>query len=124
MDVRPIRTEADYEWALGELARYFDREPIPGSDDADRFDVLTELVAAYEDRAFPMPDVDPVDVLITHMQETGRTQSDLADLLGSRSRASEVLSRKRPLSVDMIYRLDREWDVPANLLVKPSRAAA
>lgn len=124
MDVRPIRTEADYEWALGEVAQYFDETPKPGTAEADRFDVLSELIAVYEDRSFPLPDLDPIDVLAAHIAETGRTHSDLAELFGSRSRASEVLSRKRPLTVDMIHRLDRNWDLPASLLVKPSRRAA
>lgn len=124
MDVRPIRTEADYDWALAEIARYFESQPEIGSPEGDRFDVLSDLIAAYEDRRFPMPDLDPIEVLEVCMAEMGRTQSDLATLFGSRSRASEVLSRKRALTVDMIHKLDRDWGVPPGLMVKPYRRVA
>lgn len=123
MDIRPIKTEADYEWALKEIARYFDREPEPGTKDADRFDVLADLIAAYEDRQYPLPQADPVAVIRHVMAEHGG-QAGLAALLGSRSRASEVLNRKRPLSLDMIRVLQREWDIPAELLIAPYELAA
>lgn len=123
MDIRPIKTEVDYEWALKEIARYFDREPEPGTADADRFDVLADLIAAYEDRQYPLPHVDPVAV-IRHVMEAHGGQAGLAALLGSRSRASEVLNRKRPLSLDMIRVLQKEWNIPAGLLVAPYELAA
>lgn len=74
MDVRPIRTEADYQWALAEIAPYFDNQPEPGTPEADRFDVLADLIEAYEDRHHPIPEADPVDLLKAHMEATGRTQ--------------------------------------------------
>jgi HTH-type transcriptional regulator/antitoxin HigA len=119
MDIRPIRTAADYEWALAEISPYFDNQPEPGTPEADRFDVLADLIEAYEDRYHPIPEVDPVELLRAHMETTGRSQADLAVLFGSRSRASEVLNRKRALTVDMIHRLSSEWHIPADCLVKP-----
>ena len=124
MDIRPIRTAADHEWALAEISLYFDNQPEPGTPEADRFDILADLIEAYEDRHFPMPEVEPVAFLKTHMEATGRTQADLAALFGSRPRASEVLGRKRALTVEMIYKLSREWHIPADCLVKPYHLAA
>ncbi|HBT01645.1 MAG TPA: XRE family transcriptional regulator [Citreicella sp.] len=124
MDIRPIRSQDDLDWALAEISPYFDNQPEPGTPEADRFDVLADLIEAYEDRHFPMPEVEPVDLLKAHMEATGRTQADLANLLGSRPRASEVLNRKRALTVDMIYKITSEWHVPAGCLVKPYHLVA
>lgn len=119
MDIRPIRTQADLDWALAEISPYFDHQPEPGTPEADRFDVLSDLIEAYEDRHFPMPEIEPVDLLKAHMEATSRSQADLAALFGSRPRASEVLNRKRALTVDMIHKLSSEWHIPADALVKP-----
>lgn len=124
MDIRPIKTDADYEWALAEVTRYFEQQPEPGSTEGDRFDVLSDLIAAYEERHFPLPDADPVEALRAFLEATGRTQQDLAVLLGSAPRASEVLRRKRALTVDMIGKLSKEWGMPADVLVRPYRLAA
>lgn len=124
MDIRPIKTDADYEWALAEVTRYFEQQPEPGSTEGDRFDVLSDLIAAYEERHFPLPDVDPVEALRAFLEATGRTQQDLAALFGSAPRASEVLRRKRALTVDMIGKLSKEWGMPADVLVRPYRLAA
>jgi len=124
MDIRPIKTDADYEWALAEVTRYFERQPEPDSMEGDRFDVLSDLIAAYEERHFPLPDADPVEALRAFLEATGRTQQDLAALLGSAPRASEVLRRKRALTVDMVGKLSKEWGMPADILVRPYRLAA
>lgn len=124
MDIRPIKTDADYEWALAEVTRYFEQQPEPGSTEGDRFDVLSDLIAAYEERHFPLPDADPVEALRAFLEATGRTQQDLAALLGSAPRASEILRRKRALTVDMIGKLSKEWGIPADVLVRPYRLAA
>jgi len=118
-NIRPIRSEDDLKWAIGEIAPYFDRPPAKGSADADRFDVLSDLIEAYENRSFPTQEWEPIEFLNGFMEMTGRTQTDLADLLGSRSRASEILNRRRALTVEMIFRLGRDWGVPADCLVKP-----
>jgi HTH-type transcriptional regulator/antitoxin HigA len=119
MDVRPIRTEADYDWALAEVEAYFDQEPAVGSDDAARFDVLSALIEAYEAKHWAIEAPDPIDAIKAMMVELHKGQSDLAVLLGSRSRASEVLNRKRPLTMEMAWRLNQEWHVPAEVLLRP-----
>ena len=123
MDVRPIRTEDDLAWAIAEITPYFDAAPEPGTPEADRFDVLSDLIEAYEDRTFHVEAADPIDFLVAFMEMTRRKQSDLAHLLDSASRASEILRRKRRLTVDMIHRLASAWGVPAEALVEPYRMA-
>jgi len=118
-NIRPLKTEADYEWALAEIEVYFDHLPVPGSADADRFDVLTELVAAFEARHWPVDDIDPIEFLDGFMQNHGYGRSDLAAVLGSMSRASEIMLKRRPLTLGMIQRLARGWHVPAEALIKP-----
>ena len=124
MDVRPIRTEADLDWALAEVQRYFDTPPLPGSPEADRFEVLSTLIEAYEDEHYPIPLLDPVEAIRGYLEISGRTQADLATLLGSRSRASEILNRKRALTMEMAQKLNREWGVPAEALLQPYRLDA
>ncbi|SER57513.1 Antitoxin component HigA of the HigAB toxin-antitoxin module, contains an N-terminal HTH domain [Faunimonas pinastri] len=120
MDVRPIRTEEDLRWALGEIERLWEAEP--GTEEGDRLDVLTTLVSAYEDEHCAIPEADPVDVIRGYMEDRDLSQKDLAELLGSRSRASELLSRKRPLTLSMIHKLSHEWSIPAELLTRPYHA--
>jgi HTH-type transcriptional regulator/antitoxin HigA len=122
MDVRPIRNEADYEWALAEIEKYFDNEPALGTPEADRFDVLATLIEAYENEVWPIEPATPLMVLEEFMASNGKTQSDLAHLLGSRARASEILNGKRRLSLDMIGKLSREWRIPADLLIEAPQA--
>lgn len=124
MDIRPIRNDEDLAWALKEIEPYFDNQPAFGSAEGDRFDVLAALIEAYETQFFPIPDMEPIDFLRAHMENTGRTQADLAHLLGSRSRASEVLNRKRALTVEMIHKISKEWRIPADALVAPYHLAA
>lgn len=118
-NIRPVRTEADYEWALSEIARYFDDQPQPGSAAADRFDVLAALIEAYENSHFPISDPDPVDAIAAYMEMRGLSQSALAAVVGSRSRASEILNRRRALTMDMAYKLHQAWNIPAEILLKP-----
>ena len=124
MDVRPIKTEADLDWALEEVKRYFDVPPPAGSPEADRFDVLSTLIEAYEDEHYPIPVLDPVETIRGYLEMSGRTQADLAVLLGSRSRASEILNRKRALTMEMAQKLNSEWGIPAEALVQPYRLDA
>ncbi|MGO9361211.1 MAG: helix-turn-helix domain-containing protein [Xanthobacteraceae bacterium] len=116
MDVRPIRSEADYAWALREVEPYFQNPPVPGSPAADRFDVLATLLESYENAHVEIPDADPIDLLHFAIDAMGRTQSDLAKLLGSSPRASEILRRKRRLTLDMVRVISREWHLPIEAL--------
>ena len=119
MDIRPIRTEADYEWALQEIEQYFDREPEPGTRKADRFDVLASLIEGYEATHWPIEAPDPIAAVKFRMEQAGYKQADLARLLGSRSRASEVLSRRRALTLEYAFKLHNEWRIPAEVLLQP-----
>ncbi len=116
MDVRPLRTNADYEWALREVEPYFRNVPAPNLPEADRFDVLSDLLEKYESENFVTPDSDPIEILNFAMESMGRTQSDLARLLNSSSRASELLNRKRKLTLDMIRTISAEWKIPVDCL--------
>ncbi|MBO1026735.1 type II toxin-antitoxin system HigA family antitoxin [Ochrobactrum sp. SD129] len=122
-NIRAIRNDDDLAWAIAEVSQYFDNPPSPLSSEGMRFDVLSELIEAYEDKHYPIEAPEPVELIKTHMELTGRNQSDLATLLGSRSRASEVLNKKRALTVEMIHRLHKEWGIPADCLVEPYHLA-
>jgi HTH-type transcriptional regulator/antitoxin HigA len=123
-DIRPIRNDADLAWALKEVEVYFEFPPPLGSEEGDRFDVLSDLIEAYETKYFPMEPMEPIDLLVAHMENTNRTQADLGKLFGSRQRAHEVLNRKRALSKEMIRLLSKEWRIPADLLIAPYALAA
>jgi len=123
MDVRPIRTEADYDWALKAIEPYFQLEPKRGTPEADRFDVLAALIEAYEARHWPVEPPDAVEAIRFRMEMGGFGQADLARLFGSRSRASEILRRKRPLTLEQAWKLHHEWQIPAESLLRPNRAA-
>ncbi|WFE75241.1 type II toxin-antitoxin system HigA family antitoxin [Roseinatronobacter sp. S2] len=122
MEIRPIRTNDDLTAALARIDALWGKEP--GTPEGDELDILVDLVEHYEGKHFPVEPMEPIDLLKAHMETTARTQADLAALLGSRPRASEVLNRKRALTVDMIHKLSSEWHIPADCLVKPYHLAA
>ncbi len=124
MDIRPLRTESDYDWALAEIATYFVHEPEPDTDAAARFDILAALIEQYESRRWPIEAPDARQAIRARMQAAGYTQADLARLLGSRSRASEILSGKRGPTMQQAWRLHREWRIPAEALLQPAGADA
>jgi len=117
MDIRPLVTPDDHAAALHEIERLWGAET--GTGDGDKLDLLATLVEHYEERHFPLGEADPVETICVHMEMTGRTQRDLAQLLGSASRASELLNRKRALTMDMAHKLHKVWKVPADALIKP-----
>lgn len=119
MDIRPLHSESDYDAALKEIEAYFEHEPEPGTPEADRFELLALVIADYEAKHWPIDPPDPVEAIKFRMEQAGYGQKELADLLGSRSRASEVLSRKRPLTMEMAWKLNREWGIPAESLIRP-----
>lgn len=122
-NVRPIRTEADYDWAIAEVTKYFENEPAVGSEDGNRFVLLTDLIEAYENKHYPIEAPDPVSLIKTYLETRGEKQAALAELFGSKSRASEILARKRRMTVDQIYALSSKWGLPADELVKPYHLA-
>jgi HTH-type transcriptional regulator/antitoxin HigA len=116
MDIKPIRNEADYQAALQKIEELLDTSPE--SSEGDRLDVLVTLVEAYEAKHFPIPlPDDPVQVLEYYMESRGLSRKDLIPYLGSKERVSEVLNRKRGLSIAMVRRLHTGLDIPAELLI-------
>jgi len=125
LKLKPIRSEAEYDVALKAIERYFRKPPKKGTAEADRFDMLAMLIEAYERGRWPIPQAEPVDVIRYRMETHGYTQADLARVLGSRARASEIMNGKRPLTLSMIRRLAASWDIPVDALIGPlDRAAA
>lgn len=122
--IRPIKTEAEYEAALDEIELYFDNLPEPGTAAADRFDLLALVIEDYERKHWPIDAPDPVDAIRYRMETGGLTQTDLGRLLGSRQRASDILSRKRPLTLEMAWKLHHEWKIPAEALLTPQAPAS
>jgi HTH-type transcriptional regulator/antitoxin HigA len=120
MDIRSIKTEADYDWALQEVAQYFEHEPALGSPAAERFDVLTTLIEAYEAKHWNIEAPDPVAAILEAMDRLDLKQSDFGRLIGSRSRASEILARKRPLTMKQAWTLHEQWHIPAEVLLRPT----
>ena len=116
-DIKPIRTEADYEDALAEVQRLMDS--APGSPQADRLDVLATLVEAYEAQHFALPLPDPIEAIRYHMESRGLTRRDLEPYLGGHMRVAEILGRRRPLSIGMIRRLHAGLGIPADVLIRP-----
>lgn len=118
MDIHPIRTDADHRAALEEIERLWNAED--GTDEAAKLDALATLVEHYEERRWPIAlEMDPVDVLHYAIGDMGHSQTELADVIGSRSRASEILARRRSLTLEMIRAISEAWKIPADLLVKP-----
>ncbi len=117
--LRPIRTEAQYAAALAELARLW--TAASGTPDADRRDLLATLLGQYEDCHAPIDPPDPVEAIRFYIDQGRLTQAELARLLGSRARASEILARRRRLTVEMIWRLHTAVGIPLRSLARPYR---
>jgi HTH-type transcriptional regulator/antitoxin HigA len=123
MEIHPIRNDDDYAAAVREIEKLWGA--AAGTEEGDKLDILATLVEKFEDRRWPSIDIsDPIDLLNYAIEELGHSQAELAEVLGSRSRASELLNRRRPLTVEMIHKISEAWKIPADLLVKPSRVAA
>ena len=114
--VKPVRTEADYERALKDIESLMDARP--GTPEADELEVLATLVDAYEAEHHAIDAPDPIALIEFAMEQRGAERSDLEPLIGSRGRISEILGRKRPLSIAMIRNLQDEWQLPAEVLVR------
>lgn len=119
MDIRPIRTEADYKAALKEVSRLIEGDPDINTPDGDRLDVLTTLVQAYEAKQFPISLPDPIEAIKFRMEQAGLTPKDLEPMIGRRNRVYEVLNRKRSLTLPMIWKLHKGLGIPAENLIQP-----
>jgi HTH-type transcriptional regulator/antitoxin HigA len=122
MEIRPIRTEQDYKAALAEISQLIDKDPALGTPEGDRLEVLGTLVQAYEARHYPIAPPDPVDALRLLMESRGMTVKDLVPYIGQTNRVYEILSRKRPLTLNMLYRL-YDLGVPAESLLSRQHVA-
>jgi HTH-type transcriptional regulator/antitoxin HigA len=116
MDIRPIKTEKDYALALQRLALLFEA-PV-GTSESDEADVLAVLVDEYEQRHYPIEAPDPIEAIKIRMEDMQLKQKDLVDAIGGKSRVSEVLNRRRKLTVDMIRNLTVRLNLSAQVLIK------
>ena len=121
-DIKPIRSEADYDAALDEVAGLWGAKS--GSPRGDRLDVLATLIAVYEDQHHSMDPPDPIEAIKFRMEQQGMTRKDLEAMIGTRTRIAEVLNRKRGLSIGMIRRLHSQLGISAEVLIQPSLEAA
>jgi HTH-type transcriptional regulator / antitoxin HigA len=119
MEVKPIRTRADYERALREIERLWGARE--GTPDGDRLDVLATLVEAYEQKHFPIDPPDPIEAIRFRLEQQGLHPRALVGVIGGRSRVYEVMHRKRALSLEMIRRLYERFGIPAEVLIRPVR---
>ena len=122
MDIKPIRTKADYRAVLRDIESLMDAEL--DSPEGERLDVLTTLVEAYEAKHYSMELPDPVEAIKFEMERSGLTVKDLEPMIGRRNRVYEILNHKRSLTLKMIWRLHEELGIPAESLIKPPHAKA
>ena len=118
-ELKPIRTEADYEEALAEVERLWGAKS--GTLKGDRLDVLVTLIDAYEAQHYPMDPPDPIAAIKFRMEQQGLTRKDLEPMIGGRGRVAEILNRKRSLSIDMIRHLHDRLGISADVLIRPTR---
>lgn len=116
MNIKLIKTKKDYQQALDRLEVIFDAKP--GSAEGDELEVLSLLIDKYEQEHFPVDYPDPVEAIKFRMEQLGYSQADLAKVVGLKSRASEILSRKRKLSLEMIRKLHETLSIPTDVLIQ------
>lgn len=116
MNINPIKTGRDYDIALERLELLFDAKK--GSAEGDELEILGILIDQYENENFPIDLPDPVEAINFRMEQSGYKQSDLANIIGLKSRASEILNRKRKLSLEMIRALHEQWNIPTDVLIQ------
>jgi len=117
--LKPIKTESDHDAALRAIERLCGAEE--GTPEGDRLDILTTLVEAYEDAHFPMDMPDPIEAIKFRLEQQGEDKKALIGIIGNRTRVYEVLRRDRPLSLSMIRRLNKRFQIPADVLIRPVR---
>jgi HTH-type transcriptional regulator/antitoxin HigA len=117
MDIRPIKTEADYEAALQTIDQLMDAEL--DTPEGDQLDVLVTLVEAYEAKHYPIADPDPIAAIVHRMEALGLTPKELEPMLGEQGRVTEILERKRPLTLNMIRKLVKGICIPSDVLIQP-----
>ncbi len=116
MNIKPIKSEKDYEQAMERLSFIFDAKK--GSKDGDELEILSILIEKYENEHFPIGYPDPIEAIKFRMEQMGLKQKDLADAVGFTSRVSEILTKKRKLTVEMIRNLSLKLNIPTEILVQ------
>ena len=119
MDIRLIKTDDDYEAALKEIERLMEAEVEPNTPDGDLLVVLSTLVEAFEGENYPIPLPDPIEAIKYYMESRDLSRTDLEPFIGSRARVSEILNRKRTLSLNMIRKLSAGLGIPTEILIQP-----
>lgn len=122
MDIRPIKTDADYRAALNDIENLMMAEP--GTVEGEKLDILVTLVEAYEAKHFPMDLPDPVEAIKFEMERKGLTVKDLEPMIGKSNRVYEILNHKRSLTLKMIWKLHEGLGIPAESLIKPPQVRA
>ena len=122
MDIRIVKTKQQYRRYLEEADRLVALDPDPRTAEGARLELLAKLVEDYEKEHFKFRKPDPVDAILFRMEQQGLRQTDLAAIVGGRNRASEILSRKRPLTLAMIRALHEKLGIPSELLIEEPRA--
>ncbi|HMN27518.1 MAG TPA: hypothetical protein PKE45_05125 [Caldilineaceae bacterium] len=117
MKLKPIRSDEDYEAALQEIDQLWDA--VEGTPESDTLEILVTLVEAYEQGRYELPPPDPIQAIEYFMESRGWTCKELEPYIGSRGRVSEVLNRKRPLTITMIRNLEGATGIPASILIQP-----
>jgi HTH-type transcriptional regulator/antitoxin HigA len=117
MKLKPIHNDEDYESALQEIDRLWDA--AEGTPESDILEILVTLVEAYEKGRYELPPPDPIQAIEYFMESRGWTRKELEPLIGNRGRVSEVLNRKRPLTIGMIRKLEKATAIPASILIQP-----
>lgn len=116
MNIKPIKTEQDYHEALERLELIFDAET--GTPEGDELEILGILIDKYEELHFPIDLPDPIEAIKFRMEQLGYKQNDLAKIIGLKSRASEILNRKRKLTLEMIRALHESLNIPTDVLIQ------
>lgn len=116
MEIKPIKTDKDYNQAIERLEAIFDAKV--GSKEGDELEILGILIDQYENENFPIGLPDPIEAIKFRMEQLGYSQNDLANIIGLKSRASEILNRKRKLSLEMIRQLHERLHIPTDVLIQ------
>jgi HTH-type transcriptional regulator/antitoxin HigA len=117
VELRPIRTKADYAEALDEIERLFDVKP--NTPECDRLEVLTTLVEAYEQLHYPIEPPDPIEAILYYLESRGLSWQELETAIGSREEVKRVLNRQQALTLEMIRLLNQQLGIPAEVLIQP-----
>ncbi|MCB0803314.1 MAG: transcriptional regulator [Flavobacteriales bacterium] len=115
MDIRPIKTEQDYKTAISRIEELWGAKK--DTPEGDEFDLMITLVESYEMKHYPIAPPDPIDAIKFRMEQMGMTNSDMVKYLGSQSRVSEILNKKRKLTLNMIKSLYKGLKIPAEILL-------